>query len=510
MTEREWREASDMQKSTASFAVIVLSAAALRFWSLGAGLPYSPGVDEPEIMERALSMMRSGNFNPRFYDYPAFYIYVQLAVACVRFLAGAMGGEWYTLADARPEQFYLWGRAVTATLGTATVALVYFIGLRWGTRYALVAASLMAVVPLHVRESHYVLTDVPVTFFVTLTFLLSLRAHEQARALPFLLAGVAAGLAAATKYTGAIALLLPLIAAWMTRGVRPSRLSGALAAIGGAAVAFLMAAPYTMLDLPGFLNGYAVLMKSYAGRHRPDAPAITYLKHLLNAFWWPGMLAILGGFVFACVRAVNGPGRVRWTLAVVFPLVFFWFISRQAMVFGRYLLPLVPFLCILAAVAVVAGVNLLRRFSIPRVARTALIIALTVGVLLPPGIQAIGFNRNHRAETVADAYQWILQNVPGDATVVIECRNLVPPDRSFKGTNVRQLRDRSYEEYIAQGVDYLVASSQCYGPYFESPQQFPREYAEYRALFSRVREVARFTPPRGKLWPEMIIFKVEK
>ena len=37
----------------------------------------------------------------------------------------------------------------------------------------------MAVMPLHVRESHYVLTDVPVTFFVTLTFLLSLRAHER-------------------------------------------------------------------------------------------------------------------------------------------------------------------------------------------------------------------------------------------------------------------------------------------------------------------------------------------
>ena len=33
--------------------------------------------------------------------------------------------------------------------------------------------------PLHVRESHYVLTDVPLTFFVTLTLLLSLRAHER-------------------------------------------------------------------------------------------------------------------------------------------------------------------------------------------------------------------------------------------------------------------------------------------------------------------------------------------
>ena len=41
------------------------------------------------------------------------------------------------------------------------------------------AAGLLAVLPLHVRYSHYVLTDTLQTFFVTLTFLLSLVAHER-------------------------------------------------------------------------------------------------------------------------------------------------------------------------------------------------------------------------------------------------------------------------------------------------------------------------------------------
>ena len=130
-------------------------------------------------------------------------------------------------------------------------------------------------------------------------------------------------------------------------------------------------------------------------------------------------------------------------------------------------------------------------------------------MIVPPGIQAIGFNRTHGAGTVRQAYQWIMANVPGDATVVIECETSSPPTRSFKGTNVRQLRDLTYEDYVAQGVDYLVASSQCYGPYSSLRQQFPREYGEYRALFSRMREVARFTPPRGYPWPEMVIYKVE-
>ena len=509
MSEREWREASDMKRSTATLAAIVIAAAILRFWSLGAGIPFAIGDDEPQVMNRSLAMVKTGDFNPRFYDYPGFYLYVQAAVVVARFLAGATAGEWTSLSQAHSPDFYLWGRAVTATLGTLTVLLVYFIGMRWGTRHALLAAAMMAVMPMHVRESHFVLTDVPVTFFAALTFLLSLRAHEQPRVTAYLWAGVAAGLAAATKYPGVLTLLLPLISVWMTPATRPSRLAGAGAAIAGAAVAFLLGAPYTLLDLPGFLNGYAVLTGSYSGGAPPEAPAITYFKHLRNALWWPGLIAVLAGVVFAIVRAVRGPGRVRWTLAVVFPAVFYWFISRQTLVFGRYLLPLVPFVCVLAAVAIVSGVSLLRRFAIPRLPRTALITALTVAVLLPPAWVCINLNRALESGTAADAYAWIVRNVPKDSRITIESNRLTLAGSPYYSRNISQLREKTYEEYVATGVDYLVASSQSYGPYLSEPHKTPREYAEYMRLFTQAKEVARFTPPTGKPWPELVIYRVK-
>ena len=77
---------------------------------------------------------------------------------------GAVRGEWSSLAGVTTTDFYLWGRAVTAILGTASVFVLYMAGLRWGARTALLAAGLLAVMPLHVRESHFILTDVPVTF----------------------------------------------------------------------------------------------------------------------------------------------------------------------------------------------------------------------------------------------------------------------------------------------------------------------------------------------------------
>lgn len=509
MIEREWRESSGLRESTLTLAAVLMVAAVLRFWSLGAGIPSALGVDEPQIMNRSVYMMKTGTLNPGgFFDYPGLYLYVQMAVATLRFLAGATTGEWRALEQVGPHDFYLWGRAVTAIFGTVTVFVVYRIGLRWDARYALLAAALQAVMPLHVRESHYVLTDVPMTFFVALAFLFSLRAHEQPTARTFAIAGAAAGLAAGTKYPGALAILMPLIAVWMTPDTRPSRLVAALASIAAAAAAFLLAAPYTLLDLPGFLNGYAALAAVYGSGGPPEPGWLVYLKHLRTNLHWPATLLLAAGAVLAVVRAARGPGRVRWTLAVLFPLLYFYVVSTQTLIFARYLLPAVPFICLLISAAVVSGVSLLRQFEIPQVARTALIAALTLAVLLPPAVQAIGFNRViGRRSTLEAAYGWIVQNVPKGSTVVVETGRIhLPP--GYNGSRTGQLRDRTFAEYRAAGVEYLVASSEAYGRAFGEPQNHPQEYSDYMTLFGQTRELTRFSPSPSQPGPEIVILKV--
>jgi 4-amino-4-deoxy-L-arabinose transferase-like glycosyltransferase len=511
LSEREWREASDLRMSRVGLAAVLATAAILRFWALGHGIPHSVQVDEPEIVERAFNMMRSGSLNPRgFFDYPGLYLYVQFVVSCARFIYGAIGGEWTSLAAASTPSFYLWGRAVSACFGVATVFLVFQIGLRWGGRHGLLAAAIMAVMPLHVRYSHYVLTDAPLTFFVTLTLLLSLIAHERNRAWVFAMAGVAAGLAAATKYNGGLALVMPLVACWMTVPARPSRTINALAIVGGAMVGFIVAAPYTILDLPGFLNAFARLSSEYRRGVPPaEPPWSVYLKHLRMNLGLPALLMALAGAIMGLVRVVRGPGRIRWAVLLVFPLLYFWLISHQQIVFGRYLLPLVPMLCVLAAAAVISGVSLLRRYEIPRAPRSALIVALTVLALLPPALTAIAWTRDASRDWTSElAYNWAVANLPEGSRIVMESRELLlPPDR-FESRNVSQIRMRKYEEYVADGVDYLIASSQVNGRFLERPQQYPREYADYMTLFAQSRELVRFAPSAEHPGPELRILKV--
>ncbi len=499
-----------MRASKLGLALVLTVAAVLRFWGIGAGIPFAIGVDEPEVMGRVVAMMKSGDLNPRFFDYPGLVFYLNLPLAVLRFLVGALNGEWHSLAEVSPADFYLWARALSALLGVATVFVLYMIGLRWGTRHALLGAGLLAVMPLHVRESHFVLTDVPSTLFATITLLLSLDAQEKNTTKAFLLAGAAAGLTAGSKYNAGLVIVLPLLAAWLANVGMTARIRTMLLVIGGCLAAFLVVAPYTILDLPAFLDGFARLTLSYRPRVGDVDPGwMVYGKHLRNALGWPALLLLIAGVILALVRAFRGPGHARWALLVVFPLLYFWFISDKSLIFGRYLLPMVPAVCLLAAIAVVSGVSLLRRFDIPRLPRTALIAFLTCAALFQPIRQSIDFARTMaRRSTQAVAYEWIRKNIPAGAHVIIEKFDLRLPEPPYRVEHTPRLTDRAPEDYTARGIQYAIASSQVFGGVLADPSTNPDAYERYRQLFSRSQLLFAIKPSPGQPGPELRVYRI--
>jgi 4-amino-4-deoxy-L-arabinose transferase-like glycosyltransferase len=511
MTKGEWRQPADLNPSHLGLVLALLAAAMLRFWALPQGVPFGLGVDEPEVMERAVRMMKTGDLSPHFFDYPTLYMYVQAAVAVVRFIFGAMRGLWGGLAQAPTEEFYVWGRGVTAILGTATVWVVYRAGMRWGARTALLAAVMIAVMPLHVRESHYVLTDVPATFLVMLTLLLSLRAHERSTAWSFALAGAAAGLAGATKYNGVLAALMPLIACAMTPATRPSRPIAMLWIIGGMLAAFLLAAPYTVIDLPTFLNQFARLSSEYRAPPTTSEPIWQiYLKHLRIALWTPGSVILIAAGALGLWRICTGPERMKWVLVTTFPLIYFRFISNQNIFFGRYLLPLIPFLSLLAAAAVVRIVDWLREASVPRPVRSLVTVGLTLIAIAPPAYTSITYDANAaKVWTTEQAYDWIRRELPIGTSIRLEGSLAIKLPPTYRTSYVKQLRVDGASVYADTGIQYLVASSQCFGPYVKDPGLYPSEYADYQRIFAQTEEVARFKETSEHPGSELIILKVK-
>ena len=87
------------------------------------------------------------------------------------------------------------------------------------------AATLYAVCPLAAQHGHFATVDVPATFWVTAALVAALTSRR------WLLIGILAGLAAATKYNAGLVLLAG-VAAWTLSEKRA--LSGLLLLLAGA------------------------------------------------------------------------------------------------------------------------------------------------------------------------------------------------------------------------------------------------------------------------------------
>ena len=454
-------------------ALILVAAAAARLWHLGAGIPHAVGIDEPQVVDRALRILRTGDWNPHVFDYPTLVIYLQAMVAIVRFMWGALQGEWSSLDGFSIGAVYMAGRFVAAVIGVATVWLTYRLATELSSRrVALLAAAQMAVRPLHVRESHFILTDVPMTALTTLTVWLSVRAARRGTVPAYAWAGAAAGLAGAAKYNGGIALLAVLTAWLLHERSSPDRLQKLGAIVGSAALAFLIGAPYTLLDLPSFLDGFAAQFARFAApSHTSDPAWLLYLKHLSPP---GGRLFVPLAIAGIAIRLWRYSARTRWMPVIVFTLAYFYVLSTHPHVFGRYALPLVPMVCLFTSVAVLEVTDFLARFkplARPGVQRL-LVAAAALLLVYGSTMTTVGWlGQQKRSETREMATAWLRTNTPPGTRVAVE--NSGPTylgSAGFEVTGTQLLLDKDVDWY-RQRVDYLIISSADlarYGAYVNS------------------------------------------
>src|SRR5262249_42588375 len=114
-----------------------------------------------------------------------------------------------------------------------------------------------ALLPLHVWESHFAVTDVVMTFWIVVVLAFSVRLLRATGVREYAFAGAAIGLAAASKYTAALVGISPIGASLLApRPVAP--LFAGVAALVLTALAFSFAAtPFSFLHFSQFREAMA-------------------------------------------------------------------------------------------------------------------------------------------------------------------------------------------------------------------------------------------------------------
>jgi len=420
------RTADPVDNSTRRFQSAALIgalalAAALRVWGIGFGLPHTlTRPDEDATVSIAIGFV-TRSFNPHFFDWPSLFMYA-VAVAFAGYFAVGRVVGWFADSSAflaamsdQPAPLFRIARGVSAAAGVGTVATVHAIGVELFDRTtALVAAFFVACAALHVRDSHFGVTDIAATWLVTMSFLYTVRFARRERRRDALFAAVWAGLAASTKYNAGL-IVLPLAAAVLT-GRAGRRYQLLALCVGVTVVAFVCGTPYAILDRPAFVAALESISEHLRGGHAALAGP-GWLVHLTSSLRYglglPLLIAGIGGLALGVAR-----DRRDGVLFCLFPLTYYIFIGSGRTAFARYILPVVPFLCLAAARIVVTTAEGVAA-AMKRERRAPLVAwALGIAIAVPSLASAI---RSDRLLATPDsrllAADWIHARFPGGVTI---------------------------------------------------------------------------------------------
>uniref|UniRef100_A0A7C6EBU9 Phospholipid carrier-dependent glycosyltransferase n=1 Tax=candidate division WOR-3 bacterium TaxID=2052148 RepID=A0A7C6EBU9_UNCW3 len=388
----------------------------VRLIGINFGLPYATGArpDELVIIRHTLPF-GTGDLNPHFFHYPSFFLYFSFLIFGIYFLFGLLLGRYHSPTDFAasvlldPSPLILIIRLISVFFGTLTVYFIYLLFRDKDKTTGIIASILLSSTYLAVRESHFGTTDTAMVFFGLLAFLFAWRVKDLGKTKDYIISGILAGIAASTKYNGAI-FLLTLIVAFLLR-LKTDHWRKIALGITSALIAFLFFSPFILFDFSTFITQFRE-----ETAHLLSGATIELGRGWLN-FITIGLRYGIGLplLIFSLIAII-------WTLLrnfrfaiflLSFPLVYYLLIGASRAVYVRHILPIVPFLCIFACLFVK---QLTYRF---KGAIRPIILTLTLFILLSSSIQnIIGYLTTiTKKDTRSCAAEWIIKNLPPNSTI---------------------------------------------------------------------------------------------
>ncbi len=387
----------------AALALVLVVAAGLRLGGLSWGLRHPPHMDERVFVESVFEMMRAGDLDHRYYEYPGLVFYLLWPLL-------------RPLMDGGPgPTAYLAARGLVAVFGVLGCAALYPLGRRLHSEAAgLLAAALLAVSLVAVETAHMFRPDVVLQALGALALLAFARLDGSRRA--EVAAGIVLGLAMATKFSGVFLLPSYLAARMLAPGPRGRRLALGSAA---AALAFAVASPYAIVHAREFVEGVQVQLRyHYEEQVRESvgygAMLREYAQVWLKGLGLVGTVLALGGLETA-VRAWR-----RWLPALLLVAVSFAVLASSDVRHERFLLA--------GAGAVRVAGFVSSRWRAPAAVPLLLVAA---AVTAGPLRDSIAYVRELTEPLTRDiVLDWVAATVPGRARVVSSVPRLgLDPER---------------------------------------------------------------------------------
>ena len=496
----ELRAAFQRGRTPILLGAILVVAFAVRYDGIGSGLPHSYIPDEYDYVHSYLQMIKRGDLNPHWWHHPSVQPYVNVVTYLAVFFLSAGTGRWESIHQLQVEDMLFWGRFGAGVVpGTLAILFVFFLGRRvFDTRVGLLGAALLAVAPGVVEVSQYNKPDSLLVLFSTVGVLVTMIYLDRGGQRLAFAAGAAIGFTVAVKYNAAL-LLVPFTAAVaFRRGLRFFTTSDIYLGAVGSIAGFVAGCPYFYADFARFLEhvGDGIYDYGFGGLAGAEGVNNWYNHARYTVVYGAGLLpfvAALGGLGLALYRIDR-----RLTVFLAYPVLYYSFYSSQKINFAGNLMPVYPFLAILAGFGIAETLALVERRLGARVETPARSRALGAAAFLVVLVAVLWFpvsmtlRHNHLAnlpDTGTMAGQWIESRYPEGTHFALERQTPVLDAERYRLTRESVLARRSVEDYRKAGVQYLVVSSTVYNR-FGADSRRARAYEKLLNICPLVKEFA--------------------
>jgi len=502
--------------------IIILGIAfSVRIKGIWFGYPLPVHPDEPHLVERALNMVRTGDLNPHFFNYPTLNMYL-LALIYRVITLGSEALFGLSAADVPVIWFYIAGRVFNVAVSVLTVFVTYELGRRLISSSAgLISAAFITFSPLHVANSFTITVDASVALWLSLATLMAVLIYAKEKKLVYyLLAGVCVGCAVGSKYTAVVGVAPILIAHYkQSRDKRDWVDANVIALLVVSPAAFLITTPYAILDYETFVSALKYEAAHYSTGHpgfEADGSTSFYLygRYLLGEGY--GLIPTL----FSGLGLIWLLRKDPWKAAILAsaPVLLFLLVGRYKVFFPRNVVAVVPFLSVFSGFLVAGAYKWLsaRTFN-ARVSKRmmlgakALLVGVLVGSLCMPAVAAVRYvNRITLPDTRWVSIEWIKRNIPEGSSIGREY--YTPPIEEYTDSHevvflgtfavARKLED-------VERMDYMIVSAGDYDRFFSAPDKYPQECRAYSTFFDAQELVHEFVPDMRTLGgPKVSIYKI--
>lgn len=504
-TPRAWLDALKPYTTLLLLAAILAVAFGLRIWGISGGLPQSYVPDEYDYVHSYLQMIKRGDLNPHWWYHPSLQPYVNVVTFLLVFFLQVPSGRWASVHQLQVEDMLWWGRLGAGVIpGTLAVLVAFWLGRRlFGEGVGLLAAALLAVFPGAVEVSQYNKPDALLVLTSAVSVLVTLQYLAEGGKRRALFAGLAIGITVGAKYNGAL-VLVPFVLAVVLRHRSRSLVQPDLyVAAAGTILGFVAVCPYFLAELPRFIDQVAdgIYTYGYAGREGAEGVNNWYLHASYTVRYGAGWASLVAGLVGLGLALYRLDARLA--VFVTFPILYYSFYGAQRINFPGNLIPVYPFLAVLAGYAVFEAASSMARWIHRQTSRLAAARVKALGVA---GLMAllIWFPVNmtmlfNRLATLPDtgslAREWIQAHFPPGTHFAVERHTPVLDSSRYQITMESRIINRAVRDYRSEGVQYLIVSSTVYQRF--NPEH--RQSKNYQKLFEICRLVVEFEPVQGRL-----------